>query len=76
MAGIRGAKNPVPTKPASGPTGVFKQSGSAGPFVDRDVLTAARGGERKGPPASRNSGTTAGPSHKVNDGLKRGTSDR
>jgi hypothetical protein len=73
MAGIRGAKNPFPTKGAAGPSGVFNQKGTGGPFMNKDVLLSARSGDRKGPPSGRNSGTSAGTSHYVNGGLKRGT---
>jgi len=73
MAGIRGAKNPFPTKGSSGPSGVFNQQGTGGPFSHKDVLTSSRGGDRKSPTSGRNSGTSAGASHYVNGGLKRGT---
>jgi hypothetical protein len=73
MAGIRGIKNPMPSKPASGPSGVFNQSGSGPSFQHGDVMAAAMKSDRKGPKSGRNSGTSAGKSHYVNGGLKRGT---
>lgn len=71
MAGIRGAKNPMPSKPP-----VSKGPFKAGPKTftgDTAALNYARSGDRKGPPSGRNSGTSAGKSHYVNQGLKRGT---
>jgi hypothetical protein len=71
MAGIRGAKNPFPTKPP-----VSKGPFKAGPKTFEGAtgtLGYARGGDRKGPPSGRNSGTSKGKSHYVNQGLKRGT---
>ena len=73
MAGIRGAKNPFPSTPKQGPSGVFNQQGSAGPFKHADVKAHAHSSDRKGPPSSRNSGTKAGKSHYQNGGLKDGT---
>jgi len=73
MAGIRGAKNPFPAKAEKGPSGVFGQKGSGGPFMHGDVKSGAMASDRTGPPSGRNSGTSAGKSHYVNSGLKRGT---
>lgn len=74
MAGIRGAKNPMPTKPpvSKGPfkAGDANFSGASG------TLGYALGGNRKGPPSGRNSGTSRGNSHYINNGLKKGTSNR
>ena len=76
MAGIRGVKNPMPPTPEKGPSGVFNQKGSGGPFAYKEVLSASRGGDRKGPSSGRNSGTAPGSSHTTHAGLKRGTSNR
>lgn len=73
MAGIRGTKNPFPPKAENGPSGVFNQKGSGGPFSHSDVLAGSRASDRKGPSSGRNSGTAAGTSHYQNGGLKRGT---
>jgi hypothetical protein len=73
MAGIRGAKNPFPTKEKTA-SGVFVQRATAGPFSDKDTKSYAHGGDRKGPVA-RDNGLKrgAGKSHYTNMGLKRGT---
>lgn len=76
MAGIRGVKNPMPSKGEKGPSGVFNQKKSGGPFMHKNVHSTALGGQRKGPTSGRNSGTSAGASHMTNGGLKRGTSNR
>jgi hypothetical protein len=72
MAGIRGAKNPVPVKKPDA-TGVFKQRGSGSSFMHSDVKSGAMASDRKGPTKGRNSGTSPGSSHYTNMGLKRGT---
>lgn len=76
MAGIRGARNPFPSKEKTA-SGIFKQRATPGPFSDKDVKSYAHSGDRKGP-SKRSNGLTsgAGASHYVNDGLKRGTSNR
>lgn len=76
MAGIRGVKNPFPTKEADA-KGPFTQRGSGGPFMHKDVHSAALGGERKGPQKRNNMlRSNGGKSHYVNNGLKKGTSNR
>jgi len=74
MAGIRGAKNPMPVKQSTA-SGIFKQRGD-GPSKDSGAMSAAYASKRKDPKAGRNSGTAPNKSHYQNSGLKRGTSDR
>lgn len=72
MAGIRGSKNPYPTKPDDA-TGVFKQRGSGASFENKDTLSYSRSGSRKDPVKRNSPVGPAGKSHYQNQGLKRGT---
>ena len=74
MAGIRGAKNPMPTKPAKA-SGLFKQRGS-GPNTDNGMLNYSLGGGRVGPKSRNNKLPSNTSSQRSAPELIRGTAKR
>ena len=54
MSGIRGVKNPMPTKPQAAKKGVFQQSAPATAGDYPEVKAAAHASVRKGPVARNN----------------------